>query len=65
MVSYDYISYSDLRRKWQPKDVVQRVIEDANEYAASTISLSISQSPVVKGSEVIPPFLAAVRSRAG
>lgn len=51
MVSYDYISYSDLRRKWQPKDVVQRVIEDANEYAASTISLSISQSPVVKGSE--------------
>ncbi|MDH5480621.1 MAG: hypothetical protein OEX11_07665 [Nitrosomonas sp.] len=49
LVSYDYISYGDLR-KWQPKDVIQQVIEDANENAASTFTLSISSASIEKTS---------------
>jgi len=44
-ISYDHISYDDLT-KWQPRHVVQQVVEDANELAASGFTLSISKNPV-------------------
>lgn len=44
-MSYGHISYDDLR-KWQPKDVVRQVVEDANEFAASEFTLSISKTHV-------------------
>lgn len=50
LISYDYISHDDLR-KWQPKDVVHQVIEEANEHAASTFTISVSPTPVEKGKE--------------
>lgn len=45
MVAYGYTSYSDLRR-WQPKDIVQQVVQEANDLAAATFTFSISKTPV-------------------
>lgn len=45
MAAYGYTSYSDLRR-WQPKEVVQQVIQEANELAATTLKFSVSKTPV-------------------
>ena len=45
MTAYGYTSYSDLR-KWQPKDVVQQVVQEANELAATSLKFSISATPV-------------------
>lgn len=45
MTSYGYTSYSDLR-KWQPKDVVQQVVREANELAATTLKFSMSATPL-------------------
>lgn len=44
-ISYGHISYEDLKR-WQPRDVVRQVEEDANELAASGFTLSMSTTPV-------------------
>lgn len=49
-MSYGHISYADLRR-WQPKDVVRQVVEDANEFAASGLTISISKIPVESNSD--------------
>lgn len=49
-MSYGHISYDDLR-KWQPKDVVRQIVEDANEFAASGFTLSISKTPVASDSK--------------
>lgn len=40
-ISYDYLSYDDLR-KWQPKDVVKQLITDANELADEEFSIAIA-----------------------
>lgn len=45
MISYGYTSYSDLRG-WQPKQVVQQVAQEANELAATSLTLSVSKTPV-------------------
>ena len=45
MIAYCYTSHSDLR-KWQPKDVVQQVVQEANELAAKSLKLSVSATPV-------------------
>jgi hypothetical protein len=45
MTAYGYTSYSDLR-KWQPKDVVQQVVQEANELAATSLKFSVSATPV-------------------
>jgi len=45
MAAYGYFSYSDLRR-WQPKDIVQQVIWEANELAATALKFSVSETPV-------------------
>ncbi|SDG58485.1 hypothetical protein SAMN05216571_1222 [Onishia taeanensis] len=44
-IAYGDTSYSDLR-KWQPKDVVQQVIQEANELAATPLKLSVSNTPI-------------------
>ncbi len=44
-MSYAHISYDELA-KWQPKHVVQQVVNDANTLAASGFTLSISKEPV-------------------
>lgn len=43
--SYDYISYKELRR-WQPRYVIESLIAEANETAATDFTLSISTEPV-------------------
>lgn len=45
MISYGYTSYSDLRG-WQPKQVVQQVAKEANELAATSLTVSVSKTPV-------------------
>jgi hypothetical protein len=45
LIAYDYISYDDLR-KWQPKDVVQQIMDEANDITASTFSVEISTTPI-------------------
>jgi len=45
MVAYGYTSYSDLRR-WQPKEIVQQVVNEANELAATTFKFSRSKEPI-------------------
>lgn len=48
-MSYGHISYEDLR-KWQPRDVVRQVVEDANEFAASGFTVAISKTPLESNS---------------
>ncbi len=43
-IALDYISPTDLK-KWQPREVVKAVIEEANEDAAKSLVLSISKTP--------------------
>ncbi|MER8366521.1 hypothetical protein [Mesorhizobium sp. M1378] len=43
-VAHDYISHDDLK-KWQPKDVVKKLIQDVDANIASTFTLSISTRP--------------------
>lgn len=45
MTAYGYTTYSDLRR-WQPKEIVQQVIQEANELAATSLKFSMSKTPV-------------------
>lgn len=40
-ISYDYLSYDDLR-KWQPKNVVKQLVTDANELADEEFSIAIA-----------------------
>lgn len=42
--AHEYISHDDLR-KWQPKDVVKKLIQDVDANIASTFTLSISTRP--------------------
>lgn len=49
-IAHKYISHADLKR-WQPKDVVQQLIQDVDPHVASTFTLSISRQPVVEGRE--------------
>lgn len=45
VISYDKLSHDELRR-WQPKDVVEQVVEDANELADKGFTISISKTPI-------------------
>lgn len=47
-IAHAYISHADLRR-WQPKDVVQQLIQDVDKHTASTMTLSMSRDPVRSG----------------
>lgn len=49
-VAHDYISAKDLRR-WQPRDVVNRLIQDVDPKIAKGFTLSIGKEPI-KGSPV-------------
>lgn len=40
-LAHDYISHDDLR-KWQPRDIVKTLIQEVDEHAATTLSISIS-----------------------
>jgi hypothetical protein len=44
-IALDYISPADLK-KWQPRNVVQAVIEEANSDAATSVVFSIAKTPV-------------------
>jgi len=44
IVSYNYLSYDDLK-KWQPKDVVKQVIEDISALADKELTLCVAQIP--------------------
>lgn len=45
-IAHDYISPEDLGR-WQPRDVVNRLIQEVDPYIASSYTLSISTRPVI------------------
>ena len=47
-LAHEYISHADLRR-WQPKDVVQTLIAEVDESAASTYTWAISADPPKSG----------------
>lgn len=49
-LAHDYISHDDLR-KWQPKDVVNTLIEEVDANTASTYELSVSSTPIKDGTE--------------
>lgn len=46
LMSYDNLSLDELRSEWRPKHVVQLVVENANEFADKTFTISISKTPV-------------------
>lgn len=46
-VAHDYISHDDLK-KWQPKDIVKAVAEEANEDVTKDFTLHISTTPVLE-----------------
>lgn len=43
-LAHDYISHDDLK-KWQPRDIVNIIIQEVDPKAASTYTLSISKEP--------------------
>lgn len=43
-VAHDYIFHDDLKR-WQPKDIVNKLIQEVDARIASTFTLSISKEP--------------------
>ncbi|MBV5266535.1 hypothetical protein [Pinisolibacter aquiterrae] len=43
-ISHDYISHDEIK-KWQPKDVVQKLIQEVDESVASEFTLFISKEP--------------------
>ncbi|MFK0690895.1 hypothetical protein ACFX5Q_22225 [Mesorhizobium sp. IMUNJ 23033] len=51
-VAHDYISHDDLKR-WQPRDIVNILIQEVDSKAASTFTLSVSTEPSPEGSS--PP----------
>lgn len=44
-VAHNYISHEDLRGKWQPKDIVNILIQEVDENISSGFTLSISRNP--------------------
>lgn len=44
-IAHGYISHADLKR-WQPRDVINRLIEEVDPYIASDYTFSISTSPL-------------------
>jgi hypothetical protein len=40
-LAHDYISHDDLR-KWQPRDIVKTLIQEVDEHAATTLTISIA-----------------------
>lgn len=44
--AHDYISADDLRR-WQPRDIVNKLIQDVDPYIASSYTISISKTPTL------------------
>lgn len=53
-IAHGYISHDDLK-KWQPKDIVNVLIQEVDANAAATFTLSISKEPVPEGA---PPSTA-------
>ncbi len=49
-VAHDYISHEDIRR-WQPREVVNILIQEVDANAASTFTLSISEEPTNSGGD--------------
>ncbi|TIR30125.1 MAG: hypothetical protein E5X07_23045 [Mesorhizobium sp.] len=47
-VAHEYISHDDLK-KWQPKDIVNTLIQEVDSNAAATFTLSIGSEPVQEG----------------
>lgn len=47
-IAHSYISHDDLKR-WQPKDVVNILIQEVDAQIASTLTLYISRDPVPQG----------------
>lgn len=48
-IAHDYISHDDLK-KWQPKDIVQTLINEVDVNTAETVSIYFSREPMPKGS---------------
>lgn len=48
-LAHDYISHDDLR-KWQPSDIVKTLIQEVDDKAAETFTLSIAREPMPEGS---------------
>jgi len=44
-IAHDYISHDDLK-KWQPRDIVNILIQEVDDKTAETFTLSISKEPV-------------------
>lgn len=40
-LAHDYISHDDLR-KWQPRDIVKTLIQEVDEHAATTLTISVA-----------------------
>lgn len=53
-LAHDYISHDDLKR-WQPRDIVNILIQEVDSHAAETFTLSISKEPLLEDS--LPPAL--------
>jgi len=41
-LAHDYISHDDLR-KWQPRDIVKTLIQEVDEHAATTLTISVAR----------------------
>lgn len=51
IISYDYISYDDLKN-WQPAKVIAQIANEANDDVVNTFTVSISTTPLTKGSDL-------------
>ncbi|AZO61226.1 MAG: hypothetical protein E5Y51_05605 [Mesorhizobium sp.] len=47
-IAHDYISHDDIK-KWQPKDIVNVLIQEVDRNAAATLTYFISREPVPEG----------------
>lgn len=47
-IAHDYIAHEDLK-KWQPRDVVNQLIQEVDPHAASTFTLEIGTKPLPDG----------------
>jgi len=53
-LAHDYISHDDLK-KWQPRDIVNVLIQEVDDKTAETFTLSIAKEPIPENSS--PPTL--------
>lgn len=51
-LAHDYISHDDLK-KWQPRDIVKTLIQEVDEHAAATLTVSVAPEKPLRNTTVV------------